>query len=258
MKHKKLITNVIVSHQNNAIGTSCKYCEFRPVIVRQSIPFSFQSSDALAETRAFLSNPPESIETKFVSFVSGRIAEKSNGNIDYHSACCLVPKLSKNQVISPFTIKNTPERLIKPSNDAPPYAYHAALVYQTIFTLRPDLEESFLNNHKTKEHLYPFCNSFVMSARNYRKFYNELMPLVNEAWEKFQFYESWCEHFSAQFPNREFGMLFERFTALYIGHEKRLKVLSNGWAEKYPPSNGQWQSTSNQIQLAGMPLSEYN
>ena len=261
----KPLTNIIISHEDEVVGNACRNCIFKSVLVKESVPFHHRSSNAISETRGFLMSPPESIETKFVSFMSYRIEIKTRGNINYHSACSLVKSLDRNTVIAPFAINNTPRRMVHPGDDAPPYAKYAAPIYETLFKLDPRLGNQVLQENQNQSFLYPFCNSFVMSTKNYAKYYHELTRMVDDAWSAYHFNEKWCGYFSKEFPNREFGMLFERFTALWIGQNEKLNVVSNGWGERYPhlPPNSHfgkliWKSDEGLIPFAKLPYSEFN
>ena len=197
--------------------------------------------------------------------MSHRIEIKTRGNINYHSACSLVKSLDRNTVIAPFAINNTPRRMVHPGDDAPPYAKYAAPIYETLFKLDPRLGNQVLQENQNQSFLYPFCNSFVMSTKNYAKYYHELTRMVDDAWSAYHFNEKWCGYFSKEFPNREFGMLFERFTALWIGQNEKFNVVSNGWGERYPhlPPNSHfgkliWKSDEGLIPFAKLPYSEFN
>jgi hypothetical protein len=207
----KLLTNIIVSHEDEVVANSCRNCIFKSVLVKESEPFDHRSSNAISETRGFLMSPPESIETKFVSFMSHRIEIKTRGNINFHSVCSLIKYLDRNAVIAPFVVNNTPRRMVHPGDDAPPYAKYATQIYETLFTLDPRFYNQMLHENPDRSFLYPFCNSFVMSTKNYAKNYHELTRMVDDAWSAYHFNEKWCEYFSKEFPNREFGMLFESY-----------------------------------------------
>ena len=54
----KLLTNIIVSHEDEVVENSCGKCIFRSVLVKESEPFDHRTSNAISETRGFLMSPP--------------------------------------------------------------------------------------------------------------------------------------------------------------------------------------------------------
>jgi hypothetical protein len=234
-------------------------------VVKESYPFDYKSSSQISETRGFLQVHPKIIDTQFVSFSSYRISEKTTQKINLHSACELTQVMKTNEVIAPFTIKNSVFRMMNPVQDAPEYANSAAEVYKTLITVSPIVRSLIKKADIEAERIFPFCNSFVMSKKTYKRFYGHLTDTVERAWFETGFNAKWCDQFSSDFSQREFGMLFERFTALWIGLDHKLKIFSNGWGETYPMfsadgsmNKNDWKSQNNSIELAKSPALQYN
>jgi hypothetical protein len=268
MKKSKDLTNVVVCHDGaepENIIESCEFCNVVQLVMREKFPFDYNSANQISETRGFLQLRPREIDTRFVSFVSYRISQKTKKNIDLHSACKFVKVMKTHEVIAPFTIRNSVSRMLNPDQDAPNYANWASEVYKTLFEHSPMIRSMINKSDLDAEQVFPFCNSFVMSKKTYKRFHRHLRRNVKRIWHETGFNASWGESFSAEFPGREFGMLFERFTALWFGLDQSLEIYSNGWGEKYPSEipNEQmqindWRSQNGSMELAKSPASQYN
>jgi hypothetical protein len=264
----KLLTNIVVSHTDAAFLPNledCSVCIVKHIRVTEKQPFNFKMSESISESRAFFQMTPRMIGTKFVSFSSYRMAEKTNNKINVHSSCQFVQIMKPNDVIAPYTLKNSLQRMQNPTTDAPAYANFAAPIYDDVFKYSPFIKSLTRRLDSATELIFPFCNSFVMSKKTYIRFYFHLHRFAKRSWVDSGFHASWCENFSANFPNREYGMLFERFTALWIGLNPKYKVYSNGWGIEYPEllsnrnlSEHDWNSETGRIQLASLPMLQFN
>jgi len=261
----KLVTNVIVSHKTIENIESCDFCEVHYAVMEESRDLYFKTSNRISETRGFLLVPPKKVKTKFVSFSSFRMEEKTNGSINSHSFCELVRLMKPNDVIAPYTLRNSVFRLTNPCQEAPEYSWDAMHIYQTLFLVWPNFEKQIDKAGLMEDRILPFCNSFIMSRRVYKIYYKQLLKCVYRSWSETKFEADWCKSFEANFSGREFGMLFERFTALWIGLNPKLTVFSNGWGVKYPdylPNKDldqlNWLSSSGLIPVAKLPLGQYN
>jgi hypothetical protein len=177
-----LLTNIIVAHDSallNEIEIECpsRSCEVRLIDFSNSKLEHPFNSNQLAEARQYIAAPPSSITTKFVSFSSYRMPEKTNGQIGHHDMCKLLKHSNTRDVYVPYLILNSFERLLKPTAEAPPYTFDVPPIYEDLSRIWPaDFAISSLSPSETRR--MPMCNSFMCSLDTYNRFY----PFIEKTW----------------------------------------------------------------------------
>jgi len=237
MSVQPLLTNIFVGHDQTSCGfvkhKVCNECLVRVINVGDSQLKSPFSSPALAESRGFLMTPPDEIETKYVSFNSSRVVQKSGGRVSEHSACNLVGEMLNNDVISPYLLRQKCSRLLEPEVNAPPYAFGVPPIWESILEAVPSFRTMF-DLYPNRVLLLPFCNSFVIATAHYAQLRLFLIDLISRCWQTNEFNYKWCELWSSSFPGREYGLLIERATALWLAYHPDLRILGSGFGTGYP------------------------
>jgi hypothetical protein len=228
---------VIVAHEASfleQIETLCPYdlCKVRLIDLSNAGLQYPWNSNQLAETRQYFVVLPEDVETPYVSFSSYRLPEKSGGNLGHHDFCRLIKYSSENDVYSPYLIKNSLPRMLKPGADAPAYTNDVVPLLNDLLELCPnefkELRESAGAGH------FLMCNSFCCSAATYTEFHNFITRTITNFWELNKFEFEWKGLWSTYFSGREVGMIFERATAMWFASQPILRIRGTRWAEPFP------------------------
>ena len=233
-----LLTNIVVAHDSallNEIEIECPShsCEVRLIDFSNSKLEHPYSSNQLAEARQYMAAPPSSIATKFVSFSSYRMPEKTNGQIGHHDMCKLLKHSNTKNVYAPYLIINSLERLLRPTADAPPYAFDIPPIYEDLLRLWPaDFAAS--SSFPSDVRRMPMCNSFMCSLDTYTRFYPFVKKIMDDCWRKNEFSFDWKSTWSAVFPDRETALLIERASALWFSQQKDLKIYGPNWGSGFP------------------------
>ena len=233
-----LLTNIIVAHDSallNEIEIECpsRSCEVRLIDFSNSKLEHPFNSNQLAEARQYIAAPPSSITTKFVSFSSYRMPEKTNGQIGHHDMCKLLKHSNSRDVYVPYLILNSFERLLKPTAEAPPYTFDVLPIYEDLSRIWPaDFAISSLSPSETRR--MPMCNSFMCSFDTYNRFYPFIKKIMDDCWSKNKFSYDWNSTWSAVFPDRETGLLLERASALWFSQQKDLQIHGTNWGRSFP------------------------
>ena len=238
MDEARRLTNVIVAHKASLlekIETSCPHgaCEVRVVNFSNAGLRSPWDSNQIAEARQYFVIEPNEIKTPFVSFSSYRMPEKTLGQVGHHDMCRLVRNASMTDVYSPYVIKNSLARMLNPSIDTEPYTFGVMPILNDLLEIwSEDLRE--LTSDFEGPRFFPMCNSFCCSTETYSDLHAFMIKVIQQSWEQNQFNFEWKDQWTASFPGREAGLLFERATAYWFASQPNLEIRCTQWAQHFP------------------------
>jgi len=240
MASPPIITSIVVSHNaaSRALTADCgcRNCELRVIAVDNGVLAEPYNSNQLAEFRAFLMCSPDSINTPFVAFSSARMQNKTRGAFGQHWACELSSQMQITNVLSPYLIIQQQNKLQMPDPAAPPYAFLAASIYESVYELSNELaERAKLSNDHTILAL-PFCSTFAMSKQVYKRFYVFIKEFIERLWRVNNFELPWFSDWVSTFQGRESGLLLERAAALWFAFQTDLLILGTGFGTEFPVS----------------------
>lgn len=252
MRRRKYFANVVVGHlEIGDLIEQCPQgiCTVIPVNV-SSLNLGNFSSNQISESRAFLLDPGQFKSFKFVGFTSINIETKTNSNINIHSACNLISSMSKNQVLSPYVMKSTVQRLLNPVEGSPGFAFKVPRIYRDIIDL--ELKQLSILKSPNEVRILPFCNSFIASKETYLEFNFFIREVIEKIWDRSRFQYPWFNDWESDFHGRETGLMIERITALWFGSQIHLEVMGPHWGQKYPSTlklkNG-WRDANSKADL---------
>jgi hypothetical protein len=78
------------------------------------------------------------------------------------------------------------------------------------------------------------CNSFCCSTKTYLGLHAFIVEVIQQSWQRNQFNFQWKGQWTASYPGREAGLLFERATAYWLASQTNLEIRCTEWAQKFP------------------------
>ena len=238
MATPRQLTNVVVAHEAALLGeieTNCPYqvCEVKKVDLSNADLQSPWNSNQIAEARQYFVVDPKELTTPFVSFSSYRLPEKTLGQIGHHDMCRLVRNASTRDVYSPYAIKNSLGRMLNPGPNAEPYTFDVTPILNDLLNLwSKEFQE--LTRDIQEPRFLPMCNSFCCSTKTYSDLHAFIVKVIQQSWQRNQFNFQWKDQWTASYPGREAGLLFERATAYWFASQTNLEIHCTAWAQKFP------------------------
>ena len=238
MATSRRLTNVIVAHEAallSEIETNCPFqvCEVKAVDLSSADLQPPWNSNQIAEARQYFVVDPKELTTPFVSFSSYRLPEKTLGQIGHHDMCRLVKSASTRDVYSPYAVKNSLGRMLNPGPNAEPYTFDVTPILNDLLNLwSKEFQE--LTRDIQEPRFLPMCNSFFCSTKTYSDLHAFIVKVIQQSWQRNQFNFQWKDQWTASYPGREAGLLFERATAYWFASQTNLEIHCTAWAQKFP------------------------
>ena len=147
--------------------------------------------------------------------------------------CRLVRNASVTDVYSPYAIKNSLGRMLNPADNAEPYTFDVTPILNDLLSLwSKEFQE--LTRDIQEPRFLPMCNSFCCSTKTYSDLQAFIVKVIQQSWQRNQFNFQWKDQWTASYPGREAGLLFERATAYWFASQTNLEIRCTAWAQKFP------------------------